>query len=246
MVFVNEKLGNGFVINDAGSSKDQEHYFTGYKKTLELFISGLSGSQVDGSATNVNFNDDGTILFITGAAGAQSYRVTSSLLQDENNINFTDDMSTYFPDIDVTLDHFTTKVVFEASQSIGTDGLSVNFTVGDDEGVGAYVQFVIGGTPGSDVPIVEYLDDGWIRYTHQVGEFQPPRYRLDLKKSTGGDGGLLWFLFPGADGDVWGVRKLELQLQQHLSDNGVEVFKNLDNQKIEFQLLNPDVLTKVE
>lgn len=42
MTFVNSKLGNGFLIHPADSTKDQEHHFYSAKKTIGMSVVGLS------------------------------------------------------------------------------------------------------------------------------------------------------------------------------------------------------------
>ena len=61
MVFVNNKVGNGFLMNSMNSSMDNEHYFDGAKKNVELkykFVSFSSSALFTGSGGFSDFKKD--------------------------------------------------------------------------------------------------------------------------------------------------------------------------------------------
>lgn len=81
MVTINKKLGNGFVFNNVNSTLDQDHYFGGHTKTIELSIRGapgqISGSTVLNTGTIFNgiaYNNDLNTLYVCG-----QHQVTSTL-----------------------------------------------------------------------------------------------------------------------------------------------------------------------
>ena len=156
MVFINDKLGNGFVINVADSSKNQEHYFSGAKKHLEMHAKSLTGSV---SGTHAGATGNGLVhwdasnfaLTITGSLTAS---IASASLFDGNGVLYGDQSS-----VDqITNSGFSTlekKQAFslsvEVSSAIGT--LDPEIHLSYSAGVIPNIQ---NGLPTS-------LSDGWTR-----------------------------------------------------------------------------------
>jgi hypothetical protein len=95
MTFVNDKLGNGFVIKSANSSLDYDHYFTGYKKYIKCRLRALTGTlgttlggtsfEFDTTRGDNLFN--GAFAVVTSSSGIVAHAIFSCSLYDWQEYN---------------------------------------------------------------------------------------------------------------------------------------------------------------
>lgn len=72
MVFVNRQLGNGFLIRNADSTKDQEHYFGGARKHIKVVTKGVAYRRTVVLTTGSGIND--VVVDTSGNLFAAGYK----------------------------------------------------------------------------------------------------------------------------------------------------------------------------
>lgn len=133
MPFINEKLGNGFVINPADSSRSEEHYFSGGKKHLNMTAVGVltgsnlrtltTGSNLGNGAFSWDFrnivSDNHGGLYASGMRVPLSGQVTPSYGGSEWVVLYSPDSGESWTEAD-TLTGSTSRAVDMVADSNGT------------------------------------------------------------------------------------------------------------------------------
>lgn len=262
MVFINQRLGNGFVIQDADSSKDQEHYFGGTKKHIEVIASGSSGSLVQ-SAGGRGISTDlatGHIETDPGGVGQTcTFHISSSL---------------YVVVGDTEIDIDGNEALIRQLTGDGYDTekpkLAISFSVEASSSAGPFVKPLEpasgSGNPAKisliegnnytslgeirihDYDLVEELGAGWYKATFNISLNVPPIFPSSLRITGSEEKQLYLRVFMEEDAGVWFLRNFKVDYFQELSDGGVEVLKNIENQDIDkvAVYVNRDVLKGIE
>lgn len=259
MTITNPKLGNGFVTKNADSTLDQEHYFTGYRKHTVLsvrFVSGTCDGVVPfGGANYVSSSDDGVVTFFNG--NGNSYEMSGTLWTEENvkieqETQFLDD---YFVPgaADVTTKLLATISCEVSNSFFGYTPETANPFFGEISMryFDGYNHSPTGFDLDENFILVEDLDDGWKKIEvafEQVSGSRSTSFPLNLKKS--GLNALYITLqfadYGGSPVQTCSFREFRVDFREPLTDEGVKYFRDLDNQNINFQFLNPSVFGKVE
>jgi len=213
MTITHSKLGNGFVINAADSTLDQEHYFGGAKKHIEMKVVPLTGTQADAAgATYVHWSTEGNILYVTG-----SYKVVlSGTLFDANNVKIGFTESSRYTGLGYTTvyDKLSLGLYMEASGAVEMHFSCSRGTITNLESTGTL-------TP---------LTGGWNRYEYTPKDHEKVAFAMSLLDASGKD--VHWIVSGSANG-VSAFKKFSYRFLQELSDDGVKYLKDLDNQNTE-------------
>jgi hypothetical protein len=263
MVFVNSKLGNGFVINAADSSKDQEHYFGGHKKYHGFKVRFLSGSGGTGFGGADYISSSGEGLVTIYNSNGNTYTITGSLY-DQNNVYLAD--SDYYSFLESVLlngsgsatNKIVAKMTWElSSTTVITDGEFFAYNV--EAPCGFYDEYnYTGDNLNTDKLTVRTSisasEEGWIYFKRAFpvgsGSLRAPKFAMTLIGSTGDIEVKIEVPCPDRFGNTAtsSFRNIELVFLEPLSDGGVERYKNIDNQHNEDiqHFIYDSPLTKVE
>lgn len=183
--FINPKLGNAFVFQDVDSSKDQEHYFAGAKKIVDLYLGASSGTKEDNynSATGSAYYDPiNNITYVTSSLFAGPLAVGGGVvftasLYDGNNTLLTaseqyPNLLTYYSQATQEIVRNVYEISFELSRSVVGNqpaSLTVAFGPGGAGGVVNFLDLTINTTASDDVePVYSFTTirqtDGWTKY----------------------------------------------------------------------------------
>jgi len=263
VVFVNKKLGNGFVINAIDSTKDQEHYFGGHKKYVPLVVRFLSGTTSVGdepisAITTGDIGGDTALLFAaSGSFISFEYSVETT---GSNNVEcagavLTGSSAEQFFGFSVPRERLCLEVSVEFSCSDYAIGqpygierelfFNLKDFNGYDSDSGRWRGYKESGPNGKYYPKYESIGDGWYRSTYTFPVQEYPTFSLDVSDFT-------LFVQEGINQvaqtrTLW-FRNMKCSFLQDLEGSGVEKFKILDNQFAENESLyiNRNIMPKVE
>jgi hypothetical protein len=260
--FINSKLGNGFVMNSINSTLDQEHYFGGCKKHLQLTMKGLSGSIIaGGDVVGVTSSLDGVITINRESDSGVAQVYISGILYDRNSvlIDSASFLKEVFNDIDQDREKHEMSISFEFSASVAvaaTDllqfgifyDLENTLTTGGSFG-GNDAAYLVTALTGTDA--------GWSLYRAEVGVKDAgrltnpvPGFRTSLLRKDGSEQKGVCFLIQsnGTTEKQFRFRNIKFEFSEDLTDAGVERVKNIDNQHTDkiMTYVNRNVMPKVE
>jgi DNA-dependent RNA polymerase auxiliary subunit epsilon len=262
MTISNPKLGNGFVIKNADSSLDQEHYFTGYKKHTRLSVRFISGTGGNGweSDDYASSSDDGVVTFFNG--NGYTYRISGTLWTEDNilleqeedflNANFLNGAQEVTVKKLAVLSYELSNSLYlqdlgQGPEPLWGSGLSLEYF--DYYNHTWSVGF---NADQAKMSVLGFTDDGFAKVEFvfsQTSGSNSTTFPLNLKTPTGENALYISLQF----GDLFGspiqtasFRNFRVDFIEPLSDSGVDYFRELDNQNIDFQFLNPSVFGKVE
>jgi len=250
MVFINEKLGNAFRIKPVDSSVDNDHYFGGHTKHTGYSVRFMSGTGGTYDSDDYAFSDDGLITVIN--ANGNSYEF-SGTLWDQTNVNLERNDSFFDFYLANGSSTATTKMTARLSVEISSSLASTTPAAIRGEMVLEYRDGYIWETAldflgaGSGVS----LSDGWVRFEKVfsfVSGSDATEFPMNLLAPDDTKG--VYITMVGTDNSGVPVsssfRKFRLDFVEPLNNEGVEYYRTVDNQHIEFNYLNTDAMKKVE
>ena len=223
--FIHPKIGqNAFVINGLQTARNNEHYFTGYRKNVKLVAWGLSGS-IQQLITSTR------LFHLTGANGLE----LSQSLFDGNDVlvetgSFLSNFNQTFSTIE---NRFDSVIYFRASGS-NTAFNQTEFTVEfKDDNSPIWTNYKeISRSSGSYLTIEDVNDPGWRQYRLFLDhETVLPRFALNRDK--------VMFRISSSAGKTYAFKDFRLEFNEQLTVDGVQKYVNLDNQ------FNPNILSNL-
>jgi len=228
MVFINDRLGNGFRINSIDSTLNQEHYFGGAKKNVRLRLRGLSGTLNLGEGIEFALTSSTVIELSWSLYDTQNALIDSG--------GFSERVFDVGPDdVDVKFD---TNLLFKVSASdapfADTDFI---FSFKDDssDAWSAYKDVKVTGSGYFKAPD----DDGFREFEMQLRSVGRPEIALNDQKNQR-------FFKIDQLSNIYVYKDVKLEYSQPLADDGVEEYKIIDNQNVEFEFVNRNLMPIVE
>lgn len=251
MVFINEKLGNGFHIKPIDSSKDQDHYFGGHRKYTGYSVRFMSGTGGTYESDDYVFsNDDGLVTVIN--ANGNAYEI-SGTLWDQTNVNL--ERNDSFFDYYLAHGSSTTSTKTTAKLSVEISSSLSSKTVASIKGE-MVLEYRDGRIWETALDFLNngsgrILSDGWVKF-EKVFSFESGSNATEFPMTLlapGGEKGV-YMIMSGTDNSGTVVtssfRHFRLDFVEPLNNEGVEYYKTIDNQNIDFNYLNTDAMKKVE
>ncbi len=230
MVFINSKLGNGFVINSVDSSRDQEHYFGGAKKYIRLALRGLSAS--------LDLNN-GNEFALTGTTNLElNYRLYDTQDAIVDTGSFSQRVFGIGPENIV--EKFNAELTLQISAS------NTAFSLGDFN-----IEFRDLKSPTwsaykgmKELGEFSALADSEGFFTYRTrfssGSIHPPLIAL-----SGASTDMFWRVTVNS-AKIYTVKNVKIEFDQELTDDGVREYKTIDNQNVEFSFINPSTMPDIE
>ena len=232
MPFINDKLGNGFRIKEADSSKDQEHYFSGAKKHIRFSIRGLSGS------SDVSFEDASIENNDVITLPATEFIELTGVLYDINDVkintaSFLEEVTGLKPE---DFDKKTAaELTLRVSSSAGDVVIYPEMVQYRSASLESFVSiFSKGATLSSDVDSEGFRSIRW----NFAGVPDPDITLTNQVK----------YVLLSSSAQVHTFKNVKFEFHQSLSDNGVLKYRTIDNQhnKRSFSLINGNILVKID
>ena len=240
--FIHPKIGiKANVFNTVRSSQDNQHYFGGNKKQINMVIRGFSGS----------YNQKGDIGLLNGnqfsLAGTTGVELSQSLF-DKNNVYFNTgsivgknfDLNSLFNvgsgTIDTKYEPYMTFMVSASNEVFTPASFTVEFKDDNSAAWSSYKGM-------NDFGLyVESSETGWRQYRSNLvsGTQQLPRIIFDESRPH-------WRV-SCSSGKTYAFKDFKLEFNQQLTDDGVRDYQKLDNtnNEDEFIFINRNILGKIE